>query len=146
MHMPDTDVSQPRVKFYSGESVPLELHKVRIVQKLHLRPVEQRLQAMEAAGYNTFLLHTRDIFLDMLTVRFLLSYSTRPIHVFGVLGLIASGLGVLLGLVLTFEKLALGHNIGNRPLLLLAVVYLAIAGLIVLLFRWAENRIPARRA
>ncbi len=59
--------SLPRVKFFSGESVPLELHKVRIVQKLHLRPVEQRLRAMEAAGYNTFLLHTRDIFLDMLT-------------------------------------------------------------------------------
>ncbi len=55
------------VKFYHGDSVPLELHKVRIVQKLHLRPVEQRLQAIEAGGYNTFLLNTTDIFLDMLT-------------------------------------------------------------------------------
>lgn len=74
------------------------------------------------AGLRKTISRTTKVFLDMLTVRFLLSYSTRPIHVFGVLGLIASGLGVLLGLVLTFEKLALGHNIGNRPLLLLAVL------------------------
>lgn len=74
------------------------------------------------AGLRKTISRTTKVFLDMLTVRFLLSYSTRPIHVFGVLGLIASGLGVLLGLVLTFEKLALGHDIGNRPLLLLAVL------------------------
>ena len=55
------------VKFYHGDTVPLELHKVRIVQKLHLRPVGQRLKAIEAGGYNTFLLNTTDIFLDMLT-------------------------------------------------------------------------------
>ena len=55
------------VKFFSGEDIPLELHKVRVVQKLHLRPVEHRHRAIEGAGYNTFLLHTRDLFLDMLT-------------------------------------------------------------------------------
>ncbi len=59
--------SSSQVKFYSGEEIPLELHKVRIVQKLHLKPVEERQKAMETAGYNTFLLHTRDLFLDMLT-------------------------------------------------------------------------------
>jgi tryptophanase len=56
-----------KVKFFSGEDLPLELHKVRIVQKLHLRPIDERLQAMNEAGYNTFLLTTRDVFLDMLT-------------------------------------------------------------------------------
>ncbi len=55
------------VKFFSGEQIPLELHKVRIVQKLHLRPVEERHRAIETAGYNTFLLHTKDTYLDMLT-------------------------------------------------------------------------------
>jgi tyrosine phenol-lyase len=55
------------VKFFSGESIPLEMHKVRIVQKLNLPPIEQRLEAMEAAGYNTFLLKNRDVFMDMLT-------------------------------------------------------------------------------
>lgn len=56
-----------KVKFYSGEHTPLEMHKVRIVQKLNLPPVEYRHQAMTAAGNNTFLLQNRDVFLDMLT-------------------------------------------------------------------------------
>ncbi len=56
-----------KVKFYSGTDIPVELHKVRIVQKLHLKPVEERLVAIEKGGYNTFLLNTKDIFLDMLT-------------------------------------------------------------------------------
>ena len=34
------------IKFHTGENIPLELHKVRIVQKLHLIPVEERLEAI----------------------------------------------------------------------------------------------------
>ncbi|MBS1170576.1 MAG: tryptophanase [Burkholderiaceae bacterium] len=56
-----------KVKFYSGENVPLEMHKVRIIQKLDLVPIDRRLQAIKEAGNNTFLLKNRDIFLDMLT-------------------------------------------------------------------------------
>lgn len=56
-----------KIKFYSGESIPLELHKVRVVQKLHLVPIERRLEALCEAGFNTFRLDTKDVFLDMLT-------------------------------------------------------------------------------
>jgi len=56
-----------KVKFMSGENVPLEMHKVRMVQKVNLRPVEDRLKAIEEAGFNTFLLQNRDVFMDMLT-------------------------------------------------------------------------------
>ena len=55
------------VKFYSGENIPLELHKVRVVQKLYLVPIERRLDAIKEAGFNTFRLSTKDVFLDMLT-------------------------------------------------------------------------------
>ena len=55
------------IKFYYGENVPLEMHKVRIVQKLNLVPVERRLEAITEAGNNTFLLKNRDVYLDMLT-------------------------------------------------------------------------------
>jgi len=55
------------IKFYQGEQIPVELHKVRIVQKLFLRPIDERAKAMEAAGFNTFLLDTSNVFLDMLT-------------------------------------------------------------------------------
>ena len=56
-----------KVKFYGGEDIPLELHKVRVVQKLHLVPIERRLDAIKEAGFNTFRLSTRDVYLDMLT-------------------------------------------------------------------------------
>lgn len=56
-----------RIKFFSGEQIPLEMHKVCIVQKLALQPVEKRLEAITEAGNNTFLLNNRDVFLDMLT-------------------------------------------------------------------------------
>jgi len=56
-----------KVKFFSGEQFPLEMHKVRIIQKLNLLPIEDRLAAARAAGHNTFLLQNVDVFLDMLT-------------------------------------------------------------------------------
>ena len=55
------------VKFMSGEYVPLEMHRVRMVQKVTLLPAEERMQCMQEAGFNTFLLKSRDVFLDMLT-------------------------------------------------------------------------------
>jgi tryptophanase len=57
----------PNVKFYKSDDMPLELHKVRIVQKLHLVPIERRLDAIKEASYNTYGLSTNDVFLDMLT-------------------------------------------------------------------------------
>lgn len=62
-----TDSSSTEIKFSNGQKIPVELHKVRMVQKLYLKPVEERLDAIEKGGYNTFLLDTRNVFLDMLT-------------------------------------------------------------------------------
>lgn len=56
-----------KVKFYKEEAIPLELHKVRVVQKLFLVPIERRFEAIKEAGFNTFRLSTKDVFLDMLT-------------------------------------------------------------------------------
>ena len=55
------------VRLSNGRVIPMEMHKVRIVQKTTLPPASHRLKAMEEAGYNTFLLRSRDLFLDMLT-------------------------------------------------------------------------------
>ncbi len=62
-----TQLNSTEIKFSNGLKIPVELHKVRMVQKLHLKPVEDRLAAIEKGGYNTFQLNTLDIFLDMLT-------------------------------------------------------------------------------
>jgi len=64
------------------------------------------------------------VILDLLTVKFLLSYSTRPIHVFGMFGLASSGLGMLLALVMIFQRQFFGTPMGDRPLLLLAILLL----------------------
>ena len=55
------------IRFFSGENIPLEMHKVRMVQKLTLPPIEERLTAIRRAGFNTFLLNTPEVYLDMLT-------------------------------------------------------------------------------
>jgi len=55
------------IKLSSGKVIPVEMHKVKIVQKTSLVPSVERLRAIQDAGYNTFLLRSRDIFLDMLT-------------------------------------------------------------------------------
>lgn len=55
------------IKFYKHEQIPMEMHKVKIVQQLHLLPADLRLAKMKEAGFNTFQLHNGDIFMDMLT-------------------------------------------------------------------------------
>jgi tyrosine phenol-lyase len=51
----------------NGKVLPIEMHKVKIVQKTSLAPIGRRIAAIQEAGYNTFLLRTKDVFLDMLT-------------------------------------------------------------------------------
>jgi len=62
------------------------------------------------------------VLLDLLTVKFLMSYWTRPIQIFGLLGLVLGGLGISLGAVLSYQKLFHEMPLANRPLLLLAVL------------------------
>lgn len=63
----DKKLKSTTVKFFSGKEIPLEMHKVRVVQSLNLVPVDRRIEAIKEGGYNSFLLGTKDIFLDMLT-------------------------------------------------------------------------------
>jgi len=55
------------IRLFSGKEIPIEMHKTRMVQKIGLVPAEERLKAIREAGFNTFLLKTKDVFLDMLT-------------------------------------------------------------------------------
>lgn len=57
----------PNITFYKHSPIPMEMHKVKIVQQLTLLPTAKRLEKMYAAGFNTFQLHNGDIFMDMLT-------------------------------------------------------------------------------
>ncbi len=69
---------------------------------------------------------TARVFLDLLTVKFLLSYATRPIQVFGRWGLASGVLGFVIALWLTARKFVMGEDIGDRPALLLAVLLILV--------------------
>jgi tyrosine phenol-lyase len=56
-----------KIQLSDGRSIPIEMHKVRIVQSTQLPPIHRRSAAIKEAGFNTFLLRSRDVFLDMLT-------------------------------------------------------------------------------
>lgn len=67
---------------------------------------------------------TFKVLLDLILLKFLMSYSTKPGRFFGLIGFWLGFVGAAAGLCLTYEKVFLGHNIGNRPLLLLSVLLL----------------------
>jgi glycosyltransferase involved in cell wall biosynthesis len=62
------------------------------------------------------------VLMDLLTVWFMKRFLTRPMHVFGFAGLLCLLGGLVTGFWLVGEKLILGTDIGDRPLLLLAVL------------------------
>ncbi|MFZ2620446.1 MAG: glycosyltransferase family 2 protein [Alphaproteobacteria bacterium] len=61
------------------------------------------------------------VILDLILMAFLLKYLTRPMHAFGMTGLISFAVGGLIGAYLTVLKL-FGASIGGRPLLMLSVM------------------------
>jgi glycosyltransferase involved in cell wall biosynthesis len=67
------------------------------------------------------------VLMDLLTVWFMKRFLTRPMHVFGFWGLASIAVGVVISLYLLWEKLIANADIGNRPLLMVAVLAL-IAG------------------
>ena len=65
---------------------------------------------------------TLRVVLDLMTVKFLLSYATRPIQIFGMLGLASGGSGFLIALIMTVQRMFFDVPMDNRPLLLLAIL------------------------
>jgi glycosyltransferase involved in cell wall biosynthesis len=64
------------------------------------------------------------VVMDLLTISFMKKFLTRPMHVFGLWGLISMACGTAIGVHLTFVKLVFNQDIGDRPLLILAVLLL----------------------
>jgi glycosyltransferase involved in cell wall biosynthesis len=62
------------------------------------------------------------VILDLLTVKFLLSYSTRPVQIFGLIGLIMGGIGALITGYLAWVRLFGDQSIANRPMLLFGIL------------------------
>jgi len=79
-------------------------------------------RARKAGTTKYGLSRTIRVVLDLATVKFLLSYSTRPLQIFGLLGILAGGLGTLITSYLGYVRLFQHQGIAERPLLLLGVM------------------------
>jgi hypothetical protein len=99
-------------------------------------PVSYRARRFGKSKYG--LGRTIRVLLDLLTVRFLLSYSTRPIQIFGLMGMASIVLGVAIGLYLTAIKFLYGAALAERPLLLFAIMLFSVGVQLVLMGLLAE--------
>jgi len=66
---------------------------------------------------------TFKVILDLLLVKFLLDYRTKPLRIFGGIGFMLSLIGFFILSYLVCIKLCFGHSIGNRPLLIFGVLF-----------------------
>ena len=65
---------------------------------------------------------TLKVILDLLTVKFLMSYAQKPIYIFGGTGIMMIGLSVITVIVLVIRRLTIGEHLIRSPLLLLSVM------------------------
>jgi glycosyltransferase involved in cell wall biosynthesis len=86
--------------------------------------VNHRARKYGASKYG--ISRTVRVILDLVTVKFLLSYSNRPLHVFGLIGMISSSLGFFLLLLLWAQRQFYGIPMGDRPMLMMAVLMIFI--------------------
>ncbi len=86
--------------------------------------VNHRARKYGASKYG--ISRTVRVILDLVTVKFLLSYSNRPLHVFGLIGMISSSLGFFLLLLLGIQRQFYGIPMGDRPMLMMAVLMIFI--------------------
>jgi glycosyltransferase involved in cell wall biosynthesis len=89
-------------------------------------PVSHHARQFGSSKYG--LSRTFRVLMDLMTIYFMKRFLTRPMHAFGWFGLVSTAIGLGIGLHLTYLKLFLGESIGQRPLLMLAVL-LVLAGL-----------------
>ncbi|MCB0319601.1 MAG: glycosyltransferase family 2 protein [Bdellovibrionales bacterium] len=94
-------------------------------------PVNHRARVHGTSKYG--ISRTIRVILDLLTVKFLLGYSKRPIHLFGPVGLVSGFIGFGVLTWMSIGKIFLGIPMGNRPLLFLGVL-LVLIGIQFLVF------------
>lgn len=89
-------------------------------------PVNHRERQFGTSKYG--ISRTIRVVLDLMTVKFLLGFSKRPIHLFGSLGILTSLLGTMILAIISYQRLFLSVPMGNRPMMSLGVL-LFIVGL-----------------
>ncbi len=94
--------------------------------------IEVSHHARETGRSKYGLFRTFRVLLDLLTVKMMTSYATKPIYMFGGLGIGLSLVGVIIGIVVLIQKYAYGIWVHRNPLLLLAV-FIFLLGTVLLM-------------
>jgi glycosyltransferase involved in cell wall biosynthesis len=126
-----------RAEIVKGMRLYGEMHRflpaIASEQGVRIAEVVVNHRARLAGTSKYGLSRTIRVVLDLVTVKFLLSYSTRPLQIFGLMGLVAGGAGAAITAWLGWVRLVLHQPIADRPLLLLGVL-LAFTGVQFLTF------------
>lgn len=93
-------------------------------------PVKYKERTYGKSAYGSFK-RTFAVFLDLFSLKFMLSFATKPFsmmpgRIFGTVGLVAFGLGSVSTLYLLFVKVFLGQNIGERPLFIAGLIFIVL--------------------
>ena len=80
---------------------------------------------------NYGIMRTFRVVLDLMTVKFLSSYKTRPLQMFGSVGLMMGATGFLITAYITYQRF-FGFQSANRPLLIVGVI-MALGGVILIM-------------
>jgi len=83
-------------------------------------PVKHHARKFGKAKYG--LERTFKVFLDLMTVKFLISYANKPIYLFGGAGILLNLASLIVLMVLVFRRLLLGEHLIRSPLLLMTVM------------------------
>jgi glycosyltransferase involved in cell wall biosynthesis len=115
-----------RAEIVKGLRLYGEMHRflpaIASEQGVRIAEVVVNHRARRAGTSKYGLSRTIRVVLDLVTVKFLLSYSTRPLQIFGLLGLMAGAAGAAITAWLGWVRLVLHQPIADRPLLLLGVL------------------------
>jgi glycosyltransferase involved in cell wall biosynthesis len=76
---------------------------------------------------------TIKVILDLITVKFLLDYATRPLQIFGLAGMISFAIGTGISLYLTILRLFFSVGLSDRPILLLAILLIMLGVQLILM-------------
>jgi glycosyltransferase involved in cell wall biosynthesis len=128
VHIKDMGCTLRAMRRDLAEALPLygEMHRFVPVlaqqygAKLAQIPVRHHPRQAGKTKYN--LTRTLRVLLDLITIKFLHSYLTRPMHILGLAGLVSMGLGVVSLMITIWMKAQRGIFMTGNPLLLLSVM------------------------
>ena len=94
--------------------------------------VNHRQRTKGRSKYN--IIRTFRVILDLITVKYFLTYSSRPMHIFGSMGLVFIGIGLFMGMRLTILHFIIGHDVSSKVPSIILLAILMIFGFQFIIF------------